>query len=57
MTYNRFIQGLGLAGVEVDRKILADLAVNDVAAFNALVETAKAALPEDVNAPKAEATA
>jgi large subunit ribosomal protein L20 len=57
MTYNRFIQGLGLAGVEVDRKILADLAVNDVAAFNALVDVAKAALPEDVNAPKAEASA
>ena len=57
MTYNRFIQGLGLAGVEVDRKILADLAVNDIAAFNALVEVAKAALPEDVNAPRAEATA
>ena len=55
MTYNRFIQGLNLAGVEVDRKILADLAVNDVAAFNALVETAKAALPEDVNAPKVSA--
>src|ERR1700754_5302188 len=53
LTYNRFIQGLGLAGVEVDRKILADLAVNDSAAFAALVETAKAALPEDVNAPKA----
>ena len=51
MTYNRFIQGLGLAGVEVDRKVLADLAVNDIAAFNALVEVAKAALPEDVNAP------
>src|SRR5215831_1443476 len=34
MTYNRFIQGLGLAGIEVDRKILADLAVNDVATFN-----------------------
>ena len=34
MTYNRFIQGLHLAGVEVDRKILADLAVNDIAAFN-----------------------
>ena len=51
MTYNRFIQGLGLAGVEVDRKILADLAVNDVAAFNALVEVAKNALPADVNAP------
>jgi large subunit ribosomal protein L20 len=57
MTYNRFIQGLNLAGVEVDRKIMADLAVNDIAAFNALVEVAKAALPEDVNAPRAEATA
>jgi len=57
ITYNRFIQGLNLAGVEVDRKILADLAVHDVAAFNALVETARAALPEDVNAPKAEASA
>ena len=52
MTYNRFIQGLSLAGVEVDRKILADLAVNDYAAFVVLVETAKAALPEDVNAPR-----
>jgi len=57
ITYNRFIQGLKAAGVEVDRKILADLAVNDTAAFNALVETAKAALPEDVNAPREEATA
>ena len=55
MTYNRFIQGLNLAGIEVDRKILADLAVNDVAAFNVLVEAAKAALPEDVNAPKVSA--
>ncbi|MGN0064074.1 MAG: 50S ribosomal protein L20 [Nocardioides sp.] len=53
LTYNRFIQGLNLAGVEVDRKILADLAVNDAPAFAVLVETAKAALPEDVNAPKA----
>ena len=52
MTYNRFIQGLSLAGVQVDRKIMADLAVNDAPAFAALVETAKAALPEDVNAPK-----
>jgi large subunit ribosomal protein L20 len=55
MTYNRFMQGLKAAGVEVDRKILADLAVNDVAAFNAIVEAAKAALPEDVNAPKVSA--
>jgi len=51
LTYNRFIQGLKAAGVEVDRKILADLAVNDAPAFAALVETAKSALPEDVNAP------
>jgi len=51
MTYNRFIQGLALAGIEVDRKNLAELAVTDAAAFTALVEAAKAALPEDVNAP------
>jgi large subunit ribosomal protein L20 len=51
ITYNRFIQGLKAAGVEVDRKILADMAVNDQPAFVALVETAKASLPEDVNAP------
>ncbi|HET9500720.1 MAG TPA: 50S ribosomal protein L20 [Marmoricola sp.] len=51
MTYNRFIQGLKAAGVEVDRKILADLAVNDAPAFAVLVETARGALPEDVNAP------
>ena len=57
MTYNRFIQGLHLAGVEVDRKILADLAVNDAPAFAVLVDAAKAALPEDVNAPKVEASA
>ena len=41
MTYNRFIQGLKAAGVEVDRKILADLAVTDEAAFTALVEISK----------------
>jgi large subunit ribosomal protein L20 len=51
LTYNRFIQGLKAAGVEVDRKILADMAVNDAPAFVALVETAKSNLPEDVNAP------
>ena len=45
MTYNRFIQGLKAAGVEVDRRMLAELAVNDAAAFTALVETARAALP------------
>ena len=57
LTYNRFIQGLRLAEVEVDRKILADLAVNDPAAFSALVQLAKAALPADVNAPKSDAAA
>jgi large subunit ribosomal protein L20 len=45
MTYNRFIQGLRGAGVEVDRKILADLAVNDSAAFAALVDVARGSLP------------
>ena len=54
LTYNRLIQGLGLAGVEVDRRILAELAVNEPATFTALVETAKKALPTDVNA-KADA--
>jgi ribosomal protein L20 len=44
MTYNRFVQGLRLAGVEVDRKILADLAVTDTVAFAALVETARVGL-------------
>jgi len=55
ITYNRLIQGLGLAGIEVDRRILAELAVNEPAAFTGLVEAAKAALPKDVNAPKAAA--
>ena len=55
MTYNRLIQGLGLAGVEVDRRMLAELAVNDAPAFAALVEVAKGALPADVNAPAAPA--
>ncbi|WP_432573211.1 50S ribosomal protein L20 [Kineococcus sp. SYSU DK005] len=45
MTYNRFIQGLKAAGVEVDRRMLAELAVSDAPAFAALVQTAKAALP------------
>ena len=55
MTYNRFIQGLRGAGVEVDRKILADLAVSEPSTFAAIVATAKAALPADTSAPKAVA--
>jgi large subunit ribosomal protein L20 len=50
MTYNRFIQGLKAAGVEVDRKVLADMAVNDAAAFAALVEVARAAVPATTTA-------
>ena len=46
MTYNRFIQGLKVAGVEVDRRMLADMAVADAPAFSALVEVARKALPE-----------
>ena len=45
MTYNRFIQGLKAAGVEIDRKNLAELAVSEPAAFAALVEVARAAVP------------
>ncbi len=43
-SYSRFIDGLKKAGVELDRKILADIAVHDAAAFTALAETAKAAV-------------
>ncbi|MDQ1685921.1 MAG: large subunit ribosomal protein [Frankiaceae bacterium] len=45
MTYNRFIQGLKIAGVEIDRKNLAELAVSEPAAFAALVDVARAAVP------------
>lgn len=44
ITYSRFIEGLKAANIEVDRKILSDLAVNDIAAFNTIVEQAKDAL-------------
>jgi len=55
LTYNRLIQGLKAAGVEVDRRALAEIAVSDAAAFTTLVEVARTALPEDVNAPTAPA--
>ena len=45
MTYNRLIQGLKLAEIEVDRRMLADLAVTDAAAFTALVELSRANVP------------
>ena len=50
MTYNRFMQGLKAAGVEVDRKILADLAVNDAPAFATLVELSRANVPAQAEA-------
>ncbi len=50
LSYNQFINGCGKAGIELDRKVLADLAVSDPAAFAAIAERAKAALAES-NAP------
>lgn len=44
LTYSKFINGLATAGIEVDRKVLADLAVNEPDAFGAIVDKAKAAL-------------
>ncbi|PHS22688.1 MAG: 50S ribosomal protein L20 [Robiginitomaculum sp.] len=44
LTYGRFINGLTLAGIEVDRKVMSDLATHEPAAFTVLVEKAKAAL-------------
>ncbi len=44
LTYSRFINGLCRAGIEVDRKVLADLAVHEPEAFGAIVEKAKAAI-------------
>ncbi|MEY2964376.1 MAG: 50S ribosomal protein L20 [Candidatus Nanopelagicales bacterium] len=45
MTYNRFIQGLKAADVQVDRRMLAEIAVSDPQAFDALVELARTSLP------------
>ncbi len=44
LTYGRFINGLGRAGIEVDRKMLADIAVHEPEAFKSLVDQAQAAL-------------
>ncbi|MGA0846597.1 MAG: 50S ribosomal protein L20 [Luteolibacter sp.] len=53
LTYSRFIEGLKAAGIETDRKILADLAVHDAAAFSAIIAQVKAAL--EAKAAKASA--
>lgn len=52
LTYNRFIQGLKIAGIEVDRRILSELAVHDAATFATLVGLAKNSLPADTSAAK-----
>jgi large subunit ribosomal protein L20 len=46
LTYSRFISALAAAGIEVDRKVLAELAISEPAAFAAIVEQAKSALPK-----------
>jgi large subunit ribosomal protein L20 len=53
ISYSRFMNGLKKAGVELDRKILADLAYSDAAAFNALVHQAKSAQAKDAQATPA----
>ena len=45
LTYSRFINGLDRAGIEIDRKVLSELAISEPGAFKAIVEAAKAALP------------
>ena len=53
ISYNRFIEGLKAAGIALDRKMLADLAVHDEVAFNGLVQKAQAALKAKAGATKA----
>jgi large subunit ribosomal protein L20 len=54
VSYSRFVAGLRVAGIELDRKVLADLAVRDPAAFSALVQAATAASAADGGTPAAE---
>ena len=55
MTYATFMHGLKLAGIELDRKVLAELAVNEPAAFTSLVTSARAALAANPEATGAQA--
>ena len=55
LTYSRFMEGIKAAGIELDRKVLAGLAMQDEPAFLALVEKAKAALANKPGVPKAKA--
>ena len=50
LTYSRFIEGLNAAGIELDRKVLSDMAINDAAGFDAVVAAAKDALEKKASA-------
>jgi large subunit ribosomal protein L20 len=52
MSYNRFIEGLKAAGIELDRKVLSDLAIRDEVAFSGLVRQAQEALKAKASAAK-----
>ena len=56
ISYSRFIEGLKAAKIDLDRKVLSDLAIRDEVAFNALVKQAQHALMEKAGAAKAAAT-
>jgi large subunit ribosomal protein L20 len=53
LKYSQFINGLKLAGIELDRKVVSDLAISEPAAFKSLVETAQAALGKKAEAAQA----
>ncbi|MFP6736829.1 MAG: 50S ribosomal protein L20 [Rhodospirillales bacterium] len=55
LTYSRFMNGLNRAGIELDRKVLSDLAVHEPDSFKSLVDAAQAALGQDASAPKESA--
>ncbi|MGK0185510.1 MAG: large subunit ribosomal protein L20 [Verrucomicrobiales bacterium] len=57
LTYSRFMEGLKSANIDLDRKILSDIAVNDSAAFDVLADQAKAALEAKAGAASSEAAA
>jgi len=50
LTYSRFIAGLAVAGIEIDRKVLSEMAIHEPAAFKAIVEQVKAAMPAEKQA-------
>ena len=57
LTYSQFMNGLKRAGIELDRKVLSDLAIHEPGSFKSLVETAQAALGQEASAPKETAPA